>query len=255
MWDSPAFLRLPRREGKPRSTGLTHVLDSGVAVEVVDGLLNHVGELVDVVKVGWGIGYIDRSLKARIALYHSADVLVCLGGTLLEIAAAQGKLGELRRWAAEQGVDALEISNGLGAMAEGRKTDLVAELAEDFVVLAETGAKDGSVPVVPEQWVVEMQADLDAGARWVIAEGRESGTVGLFEPDGRVREELVGLIRDRLPLPQVILEAPQKAQQAWFVRQLGPAVNLGNISPDQVLALETLRLGLRADTARLDAMP
>lgn len=252
MWDSPDFLELPARQRKPRTAGLTHVLDKGTPPALLAGVLEGAGELVDVVKVGWGIAYVDRALKDRVALCHAAGAMVSLGGTLLEVAAAQGRVAELRGWAAEQGVDALEVSNGLLGLTREEKLALVRELAADVTVLAETGAKDGGVPVVPGRWVAEMEDDLAAGARWVIAEGRESGTVGLFDADGGVRERLVELIVARLPLERVIFEAPRKAQQAWFVRQLGPQVNLGNVDLDDVLPLETLRLGLRADTAALD---
>ncbi len=250
MWERPDFLDLPVRQEKPRAEGLTHVLDKGVSVPALDGLLGQAGELIDVLKIGWGIAYIDRTLKERIALCDSAGILVSLGGTLLEVAAIHGKVEELRRWALEQGIGAIEVSNGLGALTAARKAALVSRLAGDFTVLAETGAKDGRVPVVPVHWVEEMQRDLEAGARWVIAEGRESGTVGLFQTDGAVREELVESIASHVPLDRVIFEAPKKTQQAWFVRHLGPGVNLGNVTPEEVLPLETLRLGLRADTAR-----
>ena len=249
MWECPDFLELPPRARKPRASGVTHVLDKGVPPVTLASMLEGAGELVDVIKVGWGIAYVDPLFKNRVGLCHSAEVTVSLGGTLLELAAAQGQLDALCHWAAEQGVDALEVSNGLGAMTQPRKAALVRVLAGEWTVLAETGAKDGQVPVVPEDWVAEMAADLEAGARWVIAEGRESGTVGLYDPDGAVREDLVELIAERLPLERVIFEAPRKAQQAWFVRNLGPDVNLGNVPVDEVLALETLRLGLRADTA------
>jgi phosphosulfolactate synthase len=255
VFDSPGFLELPERERKPRAAGLTHLLDKGAPLEVLTGVLDGAGELVDVLKLGWGVAYLDRTLKARIAACHAADVLVSLGGTLLEIAVAQGKLDELRGWAADQGVDAIEVSNGLAGFTREEKAALVADLAGEFVVLAETGAKDDRVPVVPERWVEEMAADLAAGARWVLAEGRESGTVGLYHPDGSVREELVALLVARLPLERVIFEAPRKAQQAWFIRRLGPGVNLGNVPPEEVLPLETLRLGLRADTARFPPRP
>src|SRR6266545_1801394 len=192
MWDRPDFLDLPARPGKPRVDGLTHVLDKGVPIPALDGVLAQAGELIDVLKIGWGIAYVDRTLKQRIALCDAAGILVSLGGT---------------------------------------------------------GAKDGRVPVVPVHWVDEMRRDLDAGARWVIAEGRESGTVGLFRRDGSVREELVEAIANHVPLDRVIFEAPLKAQQAWFIRFLGPGVNLGNVPPEEMLPLETLRLGLRADTA------
>ena len=249
MWDRPDFLRLPDRTTKPRSTGVTHVLDKGTPVAVIEGLLASAADVVDVVKIGWGIGYVDRSLKSRVAAYQRADIRVCLGGTLLEIAEAQGEVTALARWAAAEGIDTLEVSNGLGWMPDGRQRALVAQLAADFTVLAEAGVKDAAVPVAAAVWAEEMNADLDAGATWVVAEGRESGTVGLYDPDGGIRaafvEELVGSV----PVGRLIFEAPGKAQQTWFVRRFGADVNLGNIAVDEVVALETLRLGLRADTA------
>jgi phosphosulfolactate synthase len=251
MWECPDFLEVPERESKPRARGLTHVLDKGMPLPALEALLNQVGDLIDVVKVGWGIAYVDRMLKERAVQCRAAGTLICLGGTLLEVAVVQGKLDGLRRWTLEQGIDALEVSNGLGWLGGERKAALVRQLAEDFTVLAETGAKDDTAAVIPEQWAAEMEADLAAGAQWVIAEGREGGNVGLFQRDGSVRRDLVDLIAERLPLERVIFEAPQKAQQAWFVRHLGPDVNLGNVPPDEVLPLETLRLGLRADTARV----
>ena len=134
-------------------------------------------------------------------------------------------------------------------MTSERKTELVRQLSADLTVFAETGAKDDHAPVVTEEWLAEMAADLDAGASWVIAEGRESGTVGLYHDDGSVRADLVEAIADRIPVDRVIFEAPRKAQQAWFIKRFGADVNLGNVPPEEVLALETLRLGLRADTA------
>jgi phosphosulfolactate synthase len=255
VWDSPDFLDLPERQPKPRAAGLTHLLDKGAPLDVLAAVLDGAGELVDVLKLGWGIAYVDRFVKARIAACHAAGVLVSFGGTLLEIAVAQGRLDELRAWASDQGFDAVEVSDGLARFTPGVKTALVAELAGDFTVLAETGAKDDTIPVVPERWVEEMAADLEAGARWVIAEGRESGTVGLFGPDGSVREDLVAAIVAHLPVERVIFEAPRKAQQAWFITHLGPGVNLGNVPLEEILPLETLRLGLRADTASLPPPP
>lgn len=248
MWDCPDFLDLPERSQKPRQRGLTHVLDKGLPVDVLEALLGQTGHLVDVLKVGWGIAYVDPSAKRRIATCDAAGVTMSLGGTLLEIAAAQGRVAELCRWAAGLGVHAIEVSNGLECLSPTAKTELVRTLAGEFVVLAETGAKDGRSPVA-ERWLAEMEADLEAGARWVIAEGRESGTVGLYDEDGRVREPLVDAIATRIPLDRVIFEAPTKDQQVWFVQHLGPATNLGNVATADVLALETLRLGLRADTA------
>ena len=255
MWECPDFLELPARPAKPRRLGLTHVLDKGMTTPALEALLVQAGDLIDVVKIGWGIGYVDPTLKERVALCHSAGIVVSLGGTLLEVAVAQGRLTELRRWAEDLGFDAVEVSNGLRGMAREEKAALVRELAGDFIVLAEVGAKTGDVPVVAAQWLAEMEDDLAAGARWVIAEGRESGTVGLYHADGSVREDLVDVLASRLGLEQVIFEAPQKSQQAWFIRHLGPNANLGNIAPEELLPLETLRLGLRADTAAVVARP
>jgi phosphosulfolactate synthase len=252
MWDCPGFLDLPERDGKPRRHGLTHLLDKGMTISALEALLAHTGHLIDILKIGWGTAYIDPALKDRVELCQSAGVLVSLGGTLLEISEAQGRVAELAEWAAEAGITAVEVSNGLRAISPARKTELVRLLAERFVVLAETGAKDGHVPVVAADWVDEMAADLDAGARWVVVEGRESGTVGLYHDDGTLRTDLVDAIETRLPLDRVIFEAPRKSQQAWLVRRFGANVNLGNVPPDEVIPLETLRLGLRADTAVVD---
>jgi phosphosulfolactate synthase len=230
------------------------VLDKGVPIPELEGFLESTGHLVDVVKIGWGVGYIDRCLSARVAACHQAGVAVSLGGTLVEIAVSQGRMPDLCRWATRQSIDVLEVSNGLGHMSAGRKTEMIAALSKDFVVLAETGSKDGSRPVIAQAWAEEMDADLAAGASLVIAEGRESGTVGLYSPDGAISAELVDAIAARVPVDRVIFEAPQKAQQAWFVEHVGVNVNLGNIPPQEALPLETLRLGLRADTAHLSLM-
>jgi phosphosulfolactate synthase len=249
MLDFPSFLDLPVRGGKPRQRGLTHVLDRGIGVAALDSWLGQVADLVDVLKIGWGISYVDPAAKERVALCDAAGVTVCLGGTLMEVAVAQERVDELRRWASDLGVHAVEVSNGLECLTRQRKADLIASLSTDFIVLAETGTKDDRTAVVATDWVAEMEADLEAGARWAIAEGRESGTVGLYDGAGHVREELVAAIADRIPLDRVIFETPQKAQQTWFVKNLGFETNLGNVPLDEVLPLETLRLGLRADTA------
>jgi len=251
--DCPDFLRLPTRPRKPRTQGITHVLDKGLSIGETRGLVRQAGRMVDIVKVGWGIGYIDPTLAERVAIYRSAGISVCLGGTLTEIVALQDRLPEMRDWAMRLGVTHAEVSNGLRQLTDQDKVGLIKELSMDFVVLAETGAKDGSFPVDPAGWWQEMLRDLDAGADWVVAEGRESGTIGLYGPDQAVHEDIVGAILDRVPGERVIFEAPVKRQQTYFVKRIGPNVNLGNIEPASVLALETLRLGLRADTAKVGA--
>ena len=194
MPECPTFLRLPARAAKPRSRGVTHVLDSGLTPEGTRAFLGHAGHLVDIVKVGWGIGYIDPALEERVGICADHDCPVSLGGTLLEVAALQDRVGELRDWALKVGMTHIEVSNGLRAFPASRKHALVRELAADFVVLAETGAKEGNYPPTPAEWAEEMARDLDAGATWVIAEGRESGTVGLYNADQGIREDLVSAI-------------------------------------------------------------
>jgi phosphosulfolactate synthase len=252
--ECPSFLELPARAVKPRSRGLTHVLDSGLTPDATRAFLGQTGHLVDIVKVGWGIGYVDPALSTRVGICTDHGCPVSLGGTLLEVAALQDRVSELRDWALSLGMTHIEVSNGLRALSTSRKQALVRELAADFVVLAETGAKEGNYPPTPAEWGEEMARDLDAGASWVIAEGRESGTVGLYHPDQGIREDLVSVILAWIPADKVIFEAPGKSQQAWFVRQLGADVNIGNVAPASVLALETLRLGLRADTVSVGAL-
>jgi phosphosulfolactate synthase len=247
----PDFLELPPRTSKPRASGLTHVLDKGLTLYDLEALLEQAADYIDVLKVGWGISYVDPHIRERVSLCRQSGVTLCLGGTLLEVCAAQGRVPELARWAERIGVEALEVSNGLSAISSYDKQALVRDLSGEFVVLAETGSKDGELPITAQLWVDEMEADLDAGARHVIAEGRESGTVGLYHADGSPRVDLAEAIAARIPLGKVIFEAPAKSHQAWFVRKLGSDVGLGNIGTDEVLALETLRLGLRADTALL----
>jgi phosphosulfolactate synthase len=252
--ECPSFLQLPARTAKPRSSGITHVLDSGLTPEGTRAFLGQVGHLVDIVKVGWGIGYVDPELSTKVSTCTEHGCPVSLGGTLFEVAALQDRVGELRDWALSVGMTHIEVSNGLRALTASRKHALVRELSADFVVLAETGAKEGNYPPTPAEWAEEMTRDLDAGASWVIAEGRESGTVGLYHADQGIREDLVSAILAWVPADKVIFEAPGKSQQAWFVKQFGADVNIGNVAPASVLALETLRLGLRADTVSVGAL-
>jgi len=224
--DRPDFLALPPRSAKPRQSGCTHVLDKGLTPDATRAMLDSTAHLVDVVKIGWGIAYVDPRIRERVALYTAAGVLVSLGGTLLEIAVAQGALDPLRAWAHSVGITAVEVSNGMCGLSRQHKATLIASLSTEFVVLAEVGAKDGGRPVVPRDWTDEMESDLAAGARWVIAEGRESGTVGLYRPDGTIREELVEAVASAIPLERVIFEAPAKSAQVWFVRRFGRACRL-----------------------------
>jgi len=242
------FLATPPREGKPRRIGITHALDSAMPPDLLGAHLASAGPFLDIVKLGWGLGYIDPLLGRRAELCRQSGVILSAGGTLLEIAAHQHKLPEFLAWAEGNGIGAVEVSNGLGLLDVEHKSDIIASLAGQFIVLAETGSKDERAVADPGAWTREMVSDLAAGAAWVIAEGRESGTAGLYHPDGSIRNALLDAILDRIGPDQVIFEAPRKDQQAWLIRRIGPAANLGNIRVEDAIAVETLRLGLRADT-------
>ncbi|HEY4022183.1 MAG TPA: phosphosulfolactate synthase [Pseudonocardiaceae bacterium] len=243
------FLFTQPRAAKPRRSGLTHVLDKATPVSILDAYLGQCGDIVDIVKLGWGLGYLDRHIAERVETCRRHGCLLVTGGTFLEIAAVQRRVREFRDWALANGISAVEVSNGLNVLDRNEKRTLIEQLAADFVVLAETGSKDGTTVIEPQEWAQEMADDLAAGASWVIAEGRESGTVGLYHDDGSIRDLLVDTVVSRVDPSAVIFEAPQKAQQLWLINHLGPDVGLGNIDLTEVASLESLRLGLRADTA------
>jgi phosphosulfolactate synthase len=253
MQIGPRFLALPERTAKPRITGLTHVLDKGLSLVQLQSLIETGGTSIDFIKLGWGTAYVSNGVKAKVAMCRGAGINLCLGGTLFEIAVRQGQLRAYVGWLHRLGIKHIEVSNGAVDLPVQRKRALIRTLSAELRVIAEVGSKDSSRPVIAAEWVEEMAGDLEAGASLLIAEGRESGTVGLYHADGEVREELVEAITEALPAGRVLFEAPRKEQQAWLIRRIGSNVNLGNIPPAEVLALETLRLGLRADT--LDLLP
>jgi phosphosulfolactate synthase len=244
------FLDLPKRTVKPRDSGVTHVLDKGLTLVDLRGLLGAAGPYVDFVKFGWGTAYVSEDVAAKVSHCREAGTRTCLGGTLLEIAWAQGRVAEYVDWAHGLKIPCVEVSNGSVPMRPAEKRRLIADLSREFEVLAEVGSKQPG-PVDVQAWCDELASDLDAGARWLVTEGRESGTVGLFEPDGEVRVELVEAIAAAVPVERVIFEAPRKSQQAVLIEVVGTNVGLGNIAPAEVLSLETLRRGLRADTIDL----
>jgi phosphosulfolactate synthase len=244
----PTFLTLPERSEKPRTVGLTHVLDKGMTAQAAASALTAAAAHIDLWKLGWGTAYLDGALGEKLALLSDAGIRTCLGGTLLEVAWAQGKAEQCLEWAAAVGLDAVEVSRGVAAMTLADKHKLLRRAAEAFVVVSEVGSKDPGQMLGADQWAEEIAGDLVAGARYVITEGRESGTVGLYRCDGSVREDVVAAAVAGGGVDRVLFEAPRKDQQAWLIRAFGSDVNLANIACDDVLSLETLRLGLRADT-------
>lgn len=246
---TPSFLTLPHRRPKPRATGLTLVLDTGVSPAVAADVLAGHGAHVDIWKTGWGTAYIDVRLEEKLAVLGCHGVAPCLGGTMLEIAWAQGAAEECLAWAHGAGFSHVEVSRGTVPMTVGEKHDLVRRASDRFVVLTEVGVKDPEQQPTLDQWRDEAGSDREAGADLVVTEGRQSGTVGVFDADGGVREDVVDAVVGAVGLDRVVFEAPRADQQAWFIRRFGPDVNLGNIALAEMPSLETLRLGLRSDTA------
>jgi phosphosulfolactate synthase len=243
------LLKLPQRTTKPRQNGITHVLDSGLSVAGVEGMLEVAGDFVDLVKLGWGTAVVIGNLQAKLDLYKERGIPAMFGGTLTELAIAQDRLDALVARLHELGLDHIEISDGTINIEHDRKLELIATLAQEFTVLSEVGSKDDTRIMAPYRWVEQIESELEAGAWKVIAEARESGRTGIFRHDGEVRMGLIDEILHAVPAEKVLFEAPLKDQQVWFVRRVGPDVNLGNISPEETLSLETIRVGLRADTA------
>jgi phosphosulfolactate synthase len=248
--DSDGFLNVPVRSPKPRERGITHVMDKGLTVQALTGLFESAGEYVDILKLGWGTAYVTNNLRAKVELCRSYGTPVVCGGTLFEAVVGLGKLDEYKRWLTDHGITHVEVSDGTVGLDRDEKLALIAELARDFVVLSEVGSKDEATVFAPYQWVHWIREELEAGAWKVITEGREGGTAGIFRPNGEVRTGLIDEIAHELDVADVIFEAPTKASEGYFVRVFGPEVNLGNIPPEEVIPLETLRLGLRADTLK-----
>jgi phosphosulfolactate synthase len=246
------LLELPQRAAKPREEGITHVLDRGLSVAQIDGLVEVAGDYVDFVKLGWGTAVATGNLPAKLARYRDHGIPVMLGGTLTELAIAQNRLDRLVAWLHELGLEHIEVSDGTINLEHDRKLELISRLAQEFTVLSEVGSKDDTRIMAPFRWVEQIESELEAGAWKVIAEARESGSVGIFRHDGEVRMGLIDEIVHAIAPEKILFEAPRKDQQVWFVRRLGPDVNLGNITPEDVLSLETVRVGLRSDTAVAD---
>ena len=251
----PPFLDLPTRSRKPREVGITHVMDSGLSVAEVESMLEVAGDSVDLVKLGWGTAIVTANLAEKLACYRAHDIPVVLGGTLTELAIAQQRVDALVAWLHELGLRHVEVSDGTIELEHERKLELIERLAREFVVLSEVGSKDDTRIMAPYVWVQQIESELAAGAWKVIAEARESGTAGIYRADGEVRMGLIDEIAHAVAPERLLFEAPRKEQQVWFLQRFGTEVNLGNIAPRDVLSLETLRLGLRADTVPVHPVP
>lgn len=242
------MIGIPQRPSKPRPSGLTLMLDKGLAPRQVEDVLDVAADYVDLVKLGWGTAVITPGLERKLEIYRNANVPVYFGGTLFEAFFLRDQLDTYRRLLSSLGVEHVEISDGTLHILHEEKLRCIRSFGEDFQVLSEVGSKDVDHIMPPYKWVQLIQAELEAGSWKVICEARESGNAGLYRPNGEVRSGLVEEISDLIDRDRLVFEAPRKSQQVWFIQHLGTNVNLGNISPEEIIPLETLRLGLRGDT-------
>ncbi|GIW46027.1 MAG: phosphosulfolactate synthase [Candidatus Binatia bacterium] len=238
----------PTRTHKPRGYGLTHVLDKGLWVAEVRSLPEVAAPYVGIVKFGWATPAVVRNLTAEIERLRASGIDVCCGGSLFELAVSQRKLDEYVSFLKDHGSESVEVSDGVIELELLEKCRDIEKLAKDFRGLSEVGSKDAKVVVAPFRWVAQIKSELAAGAWKVVTEGRESGTVGLYRESGEIRTGLIEEIEVEIDPKRLIFEAPQKAQQVWLVKHFGNNVNLGNIPPQEVISVETIRQGLRADT-------
>ena len=251
------FLDLPLRSAKPREVGITMVMDRGLSHGELADLVEAACPYVDYVKFGWCTGLLIPCLMEKIDLLRRHDIGFWFGGTLFEAAYVQNRVDRLVGWLADLGVEFIEVSDGSIQMPESEKLAFIEALSNKFRVFSEVGSKDVETVMPPSQWILRMKQELDAGTFMVVAEGRENGRAGIYRRTGEVRMGLIAEMKSKttLDLERVLFEAPERDQQAWFIKELGSDVNLGNIRPDDVVALETLRLGLRNDTIDLLPVP
>jgi phosphosulfolactate synthase len=243
--------QMPERTARPRTNGLTMIMDKGLGLDEVRNFLSTSLPYVDIVKLGFGTSYVTSNLKEKLAIYKEHNVPVYFGGTLFEAFIIRDQFQDYIDALKEYGIDYVEVSDGSMDIDHKEKCKYISELAKHATVLSEVGSKDAAHIIPPYKWIELMRAELEAGSSYVIAEAREAGNVGIYRGSGEVREGLVQEILTQIPSEKIIWEAPQKAQQLYFLELLGANVNLGNIAPHEVIALEAMRIGLRGDTFHL----
>lgn len=240
--------QIPERPAKPRDVGYTMAMDKGLSTRQVEDFIDSSGQYVDIVKLGWATSFVTNKLEEKLAIYKDAGIPVYFGGTLFEAFIIRNQFDDYRKVLDKFNMTFAEVSDGSIELDHDLKCEYIRKLSDQVTVLSEVGSKDEEKIIPPYQWISLMQAELDAGAWKVIGEARESGNVGLFRASGEVRSGLVQEILTKIPFEKIIWEAPQKAQQVYFIKLMGANVNLGNIAPNEIIPLETIRLGLRGDT-------
>ena len=239
---------IPERTVHPRTSGVTMVMDKGISLRQAEDFLNTSAPYVDFVKLGFGTSIVSKDIREKIKLYHDAGMKVYVGGTLFEAFVIRNRFEDYIRYAHDLKLDSAEVSDGSIELPHEQKCEYINRLSKEFTVLSEVGSKEEGVIIHPARWIKMMQSELDAGAFKVIAEARESGNVGIFHKNGSAHSMLITRIVNKIRMENIIWETPQKSQQVYFIKLFGANVNVGNIAVDDVIPLETLRLGLRADT-------
>lgn len=239
---------LPQRTERPRESGLTMVMDKGITLRHAEEFVENYADYVDFVKLGFGTSVISKNVQEKIKVYQKAGIKTYLGGTLFEAFVARGKFDDYQKFIDKLGLDTAEVSDGSINMEHNSKCEYISKLARNFTVLSEVGSKEEGIIIHPAKWTSMMKAELEAGSYKVIAEARESGTVGIFHKNGSAHSMLITRITNKIKATDIIWETPQKSQQVYFINLFGANVNVGNIGIDDVIPLETLRLGLRGDT-------
>jgi phosphosulfolactate synthase len=239
---------LPERPEKPRTNGMTMVMDKGLSVRQAENFMNAGGDLTDYVKLGFGTAYLTKDIEAKIKVYKEGSIRVYLGGTLFEAFLIRNMLDDYQRLVEKLKLDTIEVSDGSIVLDHDKKCEIISRFSKNFQVLSEVGSKEEGILISPGKWISMMDSELSAGSSYVIAEARESGNVGIYRPSGTAHVALVNKILAKIPSEKILWEAPMKSQQVWFIKLLGANVNLGNINHFEVIPLETLRLGLRGDT-------
>lgn len=239
---------IPDRSDKPREKGITMVMDKGLSIREVEDFLSVAEPHTDIVKLGWATSYVTPNLEEKLAIYRQAKVPFYFGGTLFEAFAIRNQFDDYRRVLDRYKLEYAEVSDGSIDIPHEQKCEYIHQLSKQVTVISEVGSKDEEKIIAPYRWIELMEAEIQAGSWKLIAEARESGSVGIYRESGEVRQGLIDEILTQIPYDKIIFEAPQKAQQVWFIKLLGANVNLGNIAPAEVIPLETIRLGLRGDT-------
>ena len=239
---------LPERTKRPRETGLTMMMDKGLSICEAESFIESAGDYTDLIKIAFGTGVFAKNIETKIKLYQQAGIRVHFGGTLFEAFIVRNHFDEFRLFLDKYGIDTVEVSDGSMTIPHDKKLAYIRILSEQATVLSEVGSKMQGVVISPETWVNHMKGELEAGAWKVIAEARESGTIGIYHTDGSADKELIHQLDSEIGHDRILWEAPNKNQQVWFIRQFGANVNLGNVATSEVVALESLRLGLRGDT-------